>query len=452
MMRAESRIAVIGGGVIGITTAVLLQANGHPTVLYTVAQPSDFRDASPSAFASLHAAASILPHSVASPRSTHWISISQEYFRILSAQGDTGVRTQRHYEIFEAAVSAPSYHAAVRDFEMLTDAELVARGAPMRPGTESVSGWSFSAFFCEAPTYLAFLYDLFVSSGGEVIAGSALPKSPRLTAYLAHGHSVCVLCAGQASPGLLNELIASGAYEDRPLPGAFEPLADEFEAKLIRGHYLSFDLSHALRDREGRAFSYNYTPTSDQYPTISGAPADVYCYPRAVGWLLGGSRQEGHVDEHGGWSGETTAAPEISFAGGDGLVAIPAPIFRLNRELLMSVSPFAVDLDRLVGRTPPRITAGVGYRFVRDNAHDNVRVAASRLGREDERFVVHNYGHGGAGYTLSWGSALDVLAHVDQLVPRAPSRDDRRAPVLGSVSELTARLQQAAESLSWRAR
>jgi D-amino-acid oxidase len=36
-----------------------------------------------------------------------------------------------------------------------------------------------------------------------------------------------------------------------------------------------------------------------------------------------------------------------------------------------------------------------------------VRVEASLL--RDGRTVVHNYGHSGAGFLLSWGCALDVV-------------------------------------------
>ncbi len=62
-------------------------------------------------------------------------------------------------------------------------------------------------------------------------------------------------------------------------------------------------------------------------------------------------------------------------------------------------------------------------------------VRGERLG---EKIVIHNYGHGGGGITLSWGSA--ALA-----VREAPDLPDRRAAVLGCgvMGLSTARLLQA---------
>jgi D-amino-acid oxidase len=415
----DEQIAVIGGGVVGITTATLLQANGYPTLLYALARPDDFGERAPAAFASLHAAASILPHSVASPHSTRWVTASQEFFGALALQAGSGVRTQRHYEIFEAGnLTPPAYHSAVPEFEMLAELDLSMRQAPIRPGATSVSGWCYSAFFCEAPRYLRFLYWLYQAIGGEVAPATELPEPPSLSNYLARDHEIYVVCAGCASGELLEDAIGSGRYEDRPLEGAFEPLLDPFGVRLIRGHYLALDAHATLCDRDARSFSYNYTPTSEIYPTSSGSAADVYCYPRTIGWLLGGSRQVGRVDEKEEWSGETSACEEIAFPGAEGTVLVPAPIFDLNRELLAVTAGTDVALDRLRHATPPRIRAGIGYRFARDNDHDNVRVGISRVVGNGEKIIATNYGHGGAGYTLSWGSALDVLASIDRVAGR----------------------------------
>ena len=57
---------------------------------------------------------------------------------------------------------------------------------------------------------------------------------------------------------------------------------------------------------------------------------------------------------------------------------------------------------------PPRVIATrVGLRPYRESG---VRVEAGRM--EDGRAIIHNYGHGGAGYTLSWGCARSVLEFV----------------------------------------
>src|SRR4051794_23212834 len=104
MMRPDSAtpIAVIGGGIFGVTTAVLLQGGGYRTVLYARALPEYGAGAvRPPPFATPHAAASILPHSVASPNVARWTDVSQLFFRTLAFRACCGVRNQTHYEIVE---------------------------------------------------------------------------------------------------------------------------------------------------------------------------------------------------------------------------------------------------------------------------------------------------------------------------------------------------------------
>ncbi len=51
-----------------------------------------------------------------------------------------------------------------------------------------------------------------------------------------------------------------------------------------------------------------------------------------------------------------------------------------------------------------------GWRPVRSE----VRVEAERIA--PERILLHNYGHGGAGVTLSWGCARDVVEQLAAMV------------------------------------
>jgi D-amino-acid oxidase len=64
------------------------------------------------------------------------------------------------------------------------------------------------------------------------------------------------------------------------------------------------------------------------------------------------------------------------------------------------------ECERVLLRTaPPLIRERVGLRPGRSSG---VRVAAEKL--RDGRTIIHNYGHGGSGFTLSWGCAETVLA------------------------------------------
>jgi D-amino-acid oxidase len=53
---------------------------------------------------------------------------------------------------------------------------------------------------------------------------------------------------------------------------------------------------------------------------------------------------------------------------------------------------------------PPVLAERVGLRPFRKSG---VRLERDQL--RDGRAVIHNYGHGGGGFTLSWGCAREVL-------------------------------------------
>lgn len=115
-------------------------------------------------------------------------------------------------------------------------------------------------------------------------------------------------------------------------------------------------------------------------PGIHDAVADesdpdriAYVYPRSREVLLGGSRDAGRTD----------AEPDPTLT-----ERIVADTSRLD--------PRVAGLD--VGEVR------VGFRPGRPT----VRVEREQL--PDGRPVVHDYGHGGAGYILSWGRAADVVA------------------------------------------
>jgi D-amino-acid oxidase len=364
---------------------------------------------------------------VASRHRLRWARASRAFFAALAEEPGSSVRLQRHYELFEdPSVSDPDYRDVVPGFRRLSPDAVREAGAPVRDGCRP-TGWCVSTYFCEAPIYLRFLEAAFQRLGGSVYIASELPDPPSLASYLAGEHRVYVLCAGEASGMLLRECLSSSEWKDLPGDG-FVSALDPLGVRLIRGLYLTVPLSEPLYDHDGGAFSYNYTPDRSAYPAVGDNRSDVYCYPRRVGWLLGGSREIGQIDSQGRWRGPAAPVHHISVGAERGTIRVPEPILSLNAALLRStpLGPEATDVF-----TAPRMSrfkAGCGFRFVRDSDSEQVRLEASRLRGKADKFIVHNYGHGGAGFTLSWGCAVDVLSAVRFVSQRdisaSPSSED----------------------------
>ncbi len=107
----------------------------------------------------------------------------------------------------------------------------------------------------------------------------------------------------------------------------------------------------------------------------------AYVHPRADDCILGGTLDEGQWD--------TTVD-----------LAVGAAIVERCRDLVPALRDAHV-LDHVVGLRPGRPTVRL--------EEDEPLGSGAR--------VVHNYGHGGAGITLSWGCAREVVALVER--PRA---------------------------------
>ncbi len=65
-----------------------------------------------------------------------------------------------------------------------------------------------------------------------------------------------------------------------------------------------------------------------------------------------------------------------------------------------------------------------------------VRPRNVRLETEAGTCIVHNYGHGGSGVTLSWGCGFEVIEHVKNLTGAASVRQRASlAPTAGLVRD-----------------
>jgi glycine/D-amino acid oxidase-like deaminating enzyme len=366
----KDQIAVIGGGVSGITTAVTLQLWGYETVCYAEKLVGDEIDGDP-CFASQYPAASVIPHSVYTDELKQLFSASQITFESLYERKDYHVSKHRHYELYEFPRELPDYTSELLNFSSLH--KIQKQGIPKRKKAPELSGWSFDCYIAEWPSYIHRLYRLYRQMGGTIrqqkIRREEIANLPA---------EIIINCAGL---------------------GAFELADDPAPPQLIRGHLVHIYDRPTIRSEGNQTVSYNYTPELSTYST-AGRTSDVFFYPIGGRWILGGSRQYGTLDEEGNWQGEE--CPDVVEIDGND---IPRPIITLNSDILSNT--FGIDVEL----SDANVRSCTGYRFIRGNNEQNLRIEPDNT---VGKLMIHNYGHGGAGVTLSWGCALKVLRYIER--------------------------------------
>ncbi|NSC24780.1 FAD-dependent oxidoreductase [Streptomyces albus subsp. chlorinus] len=294
---------VIGGGVIGLTTAVVLAERGMAVRLWSPQEPGETTSAV--------AGGLIWPYRIEpQARALDWAVRSFRHFSWLAEQpGLTGVRLVRG--------SMPD-SSPPPEWAALT-------GTPPR------------APLVDMRTYLPYLVGRFEAAGGRWERRAA-----RSLAQAAAVAPVVVNCSGL------------GARELVPDPSV----------RAVRGQILVV---------ENPGVEEWYVAAS------SGADETTYLLPQPYGVVLGGTAQDGAEERE----------PD------------PATAEAIVRRCA-AVDPRLADAKVLEHR--------VGLRPFRPS----VRLEAQRLpdGRGGEALCVHNYGHGGAGVTVSWGCAVDAARLV----------------------------------------
>ena len=365
----NKKIIIIGGGVSGLTSALTLQLLGYQTEIITDQLATDTTNKRQyPEFASLYPSASVIPHSVYSAQLESLFRRSQPIFYELRKRAFPGVTIHKHYEIFEENQGQPDYCNWMLNLQTLD--ELDADEIPRRTSSNDLHGWAFDCIFADWPLYLPALANRYANSGGTITNQKL--TSNDITQLSA---DTIINCSGTGAPTLFND-----------------PSEQQL---LLRGHLLHKASAPLITDGNDNIISYNYTPSRSVYADASGQPCDVYCYPRKDGWVLGGSRQAGQLGSSEWQENSTVATYEQ-----DGIV-FPQPIVDLNSEILETT--FGASLDASDALTP-----SVGYRYIR-NRNDGLRLESEKLGNKK---IIHNYGHGGAGVTLSWGCALQIAGRV----------------------------------------
>lgn len=362
----NDEIIIIGAGVSGITTALALQLLGYQTKIYTEKQFSDSSDVP--TFASLYPAASVIPHAVYSDHVESIFNDSQPVFYELQKQAFPGLSVHKHFEIFEFEKEHPKYLQWMRNFKMIERDEHF----PQRPDADVLYGWSFDCIFADWPVYFPALVELYLKNGGKIVIKKVEPEDIATLPA-----SVIVNCSGLGSVSLFDD-------RDKQL--------------LMRGHLLHRKSAPLIKNGSDKVISYNYTPITSIYADLEGEPCDVYCYPRQGGWILGGSRQKGSISKDGQWQANEVESTLYELDG----ISFPSQIIDLNRQIIEHT--FGLSFGDLKDLSP-----AIAYRFIRSE-NNGLRLDSEITSGKK---VYHNYGHGGAGVTLSWGCALQVAAEID---------------------------------------
>lgn len=303
----------MGGGVSGLTTAVVLLEAGLPVRLVAAEIP---------ALTSLAASATWGPYLVEPWADVReWSLTSLDAFRRLAEEGTAGVRMASGIKASRQPLDAPPWSELLPDFRE-ADASELPHGF--------LSGHRFTVPLVDMAVYLGHLQRRVRDLGG-----AAEQRVVRSLEEFA-GASAIVNCAGMGAAALAEDAALRPTYVHQLV--VENPGVTEF-------------------------FSEATGPSSSDL---------VYFYPHGDTVVLGSTAIDDNVD----------LAEDAGATHGCIIARCTA------------VEPRLADTRVIEHRVDVQPT-----RF-------EVRVESDR--REDGIPVIHNYGHGGAGVTLSWGCAREV--------------------------------------------
>lgn len=310
MAQLRPPIAVIGGGVIGLTSAARLLEAGFPVTVFARTLPPHTTSDIAAAFWSPSATADHV-------KARQWAMDSLATFQSLAANPACGILLTDLYSLADTP----------------TDMAYMASGGAMcevPPGVFPApwSGWCAPAPRIDVPVYMPWLLEHVRNLGGEVqfhILESLHEVDP--------AYSIIVNCTGLGAQALTGD--------------------DMFP---IRGQVMS------VRKPAGLSPAIIYA---------NDATTTTYIIPRSRDCLLGGTYQYGN--------GNLAVDPTIA------------------EEILARCAVFNPALAQ-----PEILQHKVGLRPGRHF----VRLEQETL--SSGQTVIHNYGHGSVGHTLSWGCAAEV--------------------------------------------
>ncbi len=328
-------IVVVGAGVAGLTTALMLRQAGYP-VRRLVARERPERTTSACAGAIWG------PHLVSHGDVDRWATMTLSQLKKLAGDLHTGIRLVHGVEASREAVDPPCWMRALDQYEPC---------GSLPDGFRT--GWRYTVPIVDMPTYLRYL-EADLASRDLRIEWADLADLEALAAL----GPIVVNCTGL---------------------GARELLSDT-DLTPVRG-----DLVRVDNPGISEFFAEHTDVTDDQ----------TYILPVGDSLLLGGTAM----------AGEASRKPDADVA-----ARIVERCARIDPRL-----HGAQVLEHRVGIRPNRTEVRLEREVVAGST------------------VIHNYGHGGSGVSLSWGCAERVVELVDQTMGVPTGRSTHRADVLQAI-------------------
>jgi D-amino-acid oxidase len=318
MTSGRRDVLVVGAGVSGLTTAILLAESGFTVRIRTKQRPLEST--------SCAAGAIWGPFLVGHEHAMAWSEDSLARFTELSTAPHTGVRMVYGVDAARGTEEPPDWATTVPGF---------CRCEPVELPDGFDSGWRYTVPVVDMPVYLRYLMHRLAAAGArlELAAVTSLDEATGTA-------DVTVNCTGAGARDLV------GDRDVEPVRGQLAVVANP-----------------GIED-----FFAEHTEDVDEL---------TYLLPMGDHVVLGGSAHPGRTD----------AAPDL---------AIAEAILRRCAAIEPKLAGVEV-LEHRVGFRPHRPRVRVEHERYRD------------------RHLIHNYGHGGAGVTLSWGCAREVLDLVRAL-------------------------------------
>ncbi|KAJ7138432.1 hypothetical protein C8R43DRAFT_1019067 [Mycena crocata] len=358
----NKQVLVIGAGVVGLSTAIRALEAGFDVTLIAEIFPADPKSIN---YTSCWAGANHISIATHSPFMHKLERETMDVFLdLMKEDPDVPVMTRpqiEHIENFGTFEETQNTHISkfYSDYRSLSASEL-PKGI--------VAGSTFTTILVDVPDYLPYLINRFLNGGGRAFRTKLKSISSLFTAQDRPAFQRFPLASADSAPPLnpaavinctglgalsLGDVLDTDVYPTRG------------ETLLIRAPWVHHGMSYLLKDSD-----------------------ITYIIPRKSGdVILGGTFQVN--DWH------PTSRPEtVKSIKERGIHAYPE-LLPLDKRELRDIN----DLDV--------IEECVGLRTTRKGG---IRLETTKLdigGRSIP--IVHNYGHGGAGYQSSWGSAKSAI-------------------------------------------